>query len=706
MLTITIHDTNTERYTYTASANILGRRYDNIAEYVSVVKPESETGRDCVMIVTYGDTVVDHIPVGDTPIAITSNLSQYASVKIGFAFLGADGYIKNSEVKQFYFLTAQKPDGFVPLPPEQKTTVEYLLSHGFTGAKLEKNILSFANAAGDTVVEIKLSGFIQEQADWNETNAEAETYIKNKPTKLSQFTNDSGFVTGTDISRKADKSYVDAELAKKQPTGNYATAESLNAHTGNTNNPHGVTAAQVGAYVKPSDGIPETDLSEEVQAKLNSGDGAQNLLKGDVTVGDFDINDAKGSNVGYPLGIEVGKKYNITATVNGKEYTVAGDGMDMEGVTLLANASSPELLIELADFRFIGYDKASFTVGNDAPLPDDNNSLFMVMGEGYKTATIIVKSITEIEEVIADKVKNKLKITVNGAAKEYDGSEAVEVDINTGNSAENLLKGDVTVTVVDGSLNNLVELGYPLGISADKSYKVVVEYNGEIIDILIKSSDWHKNETAVGGIASISSAVQIVVYDGMSSDLTINPDNACLGIDRGATSGSLTIIFKSITEVEEPLATYKIKQISVSSGETMSSVVTKITDAVAEELTAQSRYSAVVTVALNGLTICDAVMSGGSAGRVFLETSYMSVTSGVGESSIVFSTPLVRAVGDSTSVWGSGIWAVCVQFGKYNSNIIASTGASGIGTENGSASFKDLSNFVSDSDTTLDIIIY
>lgn len=156
MLTITIQDTNTERYTYTASASVLGRRYDNIAEYVSVVKPESEAGRDCIMIVTYGDTVVDHIPVGDTPIAITSNLSQYASVKIGFAFLGADGYIKNSEVKQFYFLTAQKPDGFVPLPPEQKTTVDYLISHGFTGVTLKDNMLSFTNSIGETVASIEL----------------------------------------------------------------------------------------------------------------------------------------------------------------------------------------------------------------------------------------------------------------------------------------------------------------------------------------------------------------------------------------------------------------------------------------------------------------------------------------------------------------------------------------------------------------------
>ena len=61
MLTITITDTNTDRYTFTASAHVLGRRYDNIAEYITVVKPESESGRDCIMIVTYGDTVVDPI---------------------------------------------------------------------------------------------------------------------------------------------------------------------------------------------------------------------------------------------------------------------------------------------------------------------------------------------------------------------------------------------------------------------------------------------------------------------------------------------------------------------------------------------------------------------------------------------------------------------------------------------------------------------
>ena len=158
MITIKIQDTGSDRYTLTASAYVLGRRYDNIAEHITVTKPESETGRDCVMIVTYGDTVVDHIAVGDTPVAVTSNLSQYDSVKIGFAFLGADGYIKNSEVKTFTFLPAQKPDGFVPLPPEQETNIDYLIANGFTNATYKNNILSFTNAAGDTVASVEIAG--------------------------------------------------------------------------------------------------------------------------------------------------------------------------------------------------------------------------------------------------------------------------------------------------------------------------------------------------------------------------------------------------------------------------------------------------------------------------------------------------------------------------------------------------------------------
>lgn len=54
MITFKIQDTGFDRYVIAASAYVLGRRYDNIAEHITVAKPESESGRDCIMIVNLG----------------------------------------------------------------------------------------------------------------------------------------------------------------------------------------------------------------------------------------------------------------------------------------------------------------------------------------------------------------------------------------------------------------------------------------------------------------------------------------------------------------------------------------------------------------------------------------------------------------------------------------------------------------------------
>ena len=45
----------------------------------------------------------------------------------------------------------------------------------------------------------------QLQADWNQTDTTQKDYIKNKPTKLSQFTNDTNFVNTTQLATKQDK---------------------------------------------------------------------------------------------------------------------------------------------------------------------------------------------------------------------------------------------------------------------------------------------------------------------------------------------------------------------------------------------------------------------------------------------------------------------------------------------------------------------
>lgn len=43
------------------------------------------------------------------------------------------------------------------------------------------------------------------QSNWNATNNALDSFILNKPTKLSDFTNDSGFITSASISGKEDK---------------------------------------------------------------------------------------------------------------------------------------------------------------------------------------------------------------------------------------------------------------------------------------------------------------------------------------------------------------------------------------------------------------------------------------------------------------------------------------------------------------------
>ena len=47
-----------------------------------------------------------------------------------------------------------------------------------------------------------------------------------------------------------------------------ASNTEFQAHISNQNNPHGVTAAQIGAYTKPAGGIPKTDLDATLQNSL------------------------------------------------------------------------------------------------------------------------------------------------------------------------------------------------------------------------------------------------------------------------------------------------------------------------------------------------------------------------------------------------------------------------------------------------------
>ena len=198
---IKIVDSGMPRYTLEPKHIILGRMYDNEAETIVVEVPECENDSLCTMIITTtSGRIIDHINLVNKRYDITSNISQYSRVLIGFSFSKPNGYIKNSEICAGDFGEAQKPDDFVPVEPEQKDYVAHLIDYGFVNSGLDGNTLWFENSSGNRVVSFDLSPFTQEQSDLGETDDTKETFVKGKYT--SNLINDSDYQTGSQVDEK------------------------------------------------------------------------------------------------------------------------------------------------------------------------------------------------------------------------------------------------------------------------------------------------------------------------------------------------------------------------------------------------------------------------------------------------------------------------------------------------------------------------
>lgn len=118
----------------------------------------------------------------------------------------------------------------------------------------------------------------QIQADWNQTNTSSKDYIKNKPTNVSSFNNDSGYLTQhQDLSNYAthqDVSQEVADLVDSAPS-TLDTLNELAEALGNDPNFATTVATQIGLkYTKPSTGIPSTDLDSATQTSLSKADSA------------------------------------------------------------------------------------------------------------------------------------------------------------------------------------------------------------------------------------------------------------------------------------------------------------------------------------------------------------------------------------------------------------------------------------------------
>lgn len=186
MIEIELIDDGKERYTLQSNTSVIGRRYDNNAESIRVIKPRTETDSVCEMYISNNGNVIDIIEVKDKPIKIRDVVTQYPMVKIGFSFSRADGYVKNSEAKSFYLLDAIQPVGFVPVDPEIKQKLDKVIQYAFIDVRwseTEHNTLEFLDSSDDVSKQIELSPFVQSQSDLAETDYSKETFVKGKSTK-------------------------------------------------------------------------------------------------------------------------------------------------------------------------------------------------------------------------------------------------------------------------------------------------------------------------------------------------------------------------------------------------------------------------------------------------------------------------------------------------------------------------------------------
>lgn len=122
----------------------------------------------------------------------------------------------------------------VDLTPYAKE-VQLLDSVELVSTSSDQNKLIFRDKSGNEITSVDISGFTQIQADWNQEDATSEAYIKNKPTKISQFEND-----GNGTSPFTTEAYVDSQNNKKLDKtggiieGTLNVKENLNV-TGNLN---------------------------------------------------------------------------------------------------------------------------------------------------------------------------------------------------------------------------------------------------------------------------------------------------------------------------------------------------------------------------------------------------------------------------------------------------------------------------------------
>lgn len=146
MATIKIIDSGLEKYSLKSDTNVLGRMYDNNAEAVDIIIPVTESESVCYANVMSCDgVIIDRIKIEKNLLHISSNLTQYCEIYIGFSFIRPNGTEKQSEQLKFGFLYAIKPKDFTPEQPDTEKALAKLIASGFVKLIQDGDTVKFYN---------------------------------------------------------------------------------------------------------------------------------------------------------------------------------------------------------------------------------------------------------------------------------------------------------------------------------------------------------------------------------------------------------------------------------------------------------------------------------------------------------------------------------------------------------------------------------
>ena len=312
----------------------------------------------------------------------------------------------------------------------------------------------------------------------------------------------------------------------------------IDTHSGNTSNPHNVTAAQVGAYVKPAEGIPESDLSAEVQAKLNSGGGgevpAENLLQSPVSANrQANVTEGDMVNLGYALGLEEGKQYTVKYKFNNADVVAtakyeAPTGLPMEGGELCLCQSMSYEGQAMTFPMLLGVSPYA------ASLEDCQNAM-----QNYGMLFIVDKhQITGDTTYTAD--ENNSSVYPRALQRSQSGN-AVSVEIT---SIEPFAEVVADKAIADGEGNNIVSTyakqnGNYSDMSVGNATNIIPDENGAVNPGGRGSGTVGNNSTALGGNATASRDNSTALGSYASA---VEPASTALGNGASAIGNSSTAL--------------------------------------------------------------------------------------------------------------------------------------------------------------------